>query len=228
MKVEEAPVFGESENSEIVEFIDQYVSCSSKVVDSEQIFKGQMHKHSKTCRKYGKAICRFGYPIPPMPRTMILMPLDDTENTADEEIDSDTDAKRLNRIETMLVDNKDGIKLSFKKFLRKLNMSESQYIKAIRSSMKDVKIYLKRDPCDIRVNAYCKQLLSAWKANHDLQFILDPYACAMYIVNYINKSQKGMSALLDRACKEAREGNMDIKQSVRHIGNMFLNNNNDE
>ena len=81
---------------------------------------------------------------------------------------------------------------------------------------------MKRDPIDIRVNAYAKSLLTAWNANHDLQFVLDPYACAMYIVNYINKSQKGMSALLDNACKEAKEGNMDIKQSVRHIGNIFL------
>ena len=51
-----------------------------------------------------------------------------------------------------------------------------------------------------------KLLLSAWKANHDLQFILDPYACATYIVSYISKSQRGMSVLLDQASKEAREG----------------------
>jgi hypothetical protein len=54
-----------------------------------------------------------------------------------------------------------------------------------------------------------KIVLSAWKANHDLQFILDPYACARYIVSYISKSQKGMSALLDQAIKEARQGNLD-------------------
>jgi hypothetical protein len=42
-----------------------------------------------------------------------------------------------------------------------------------------------------------KVVLSAWKSNHDLQFVLDPYACAMYIVSYISKYQKGMSALLE-------------------------------
>ena len=30
-----------------------------------------------------------------------------------------------------------------------------------------------------------------------------------------------MSALLDQAAKEAKEGNFDLKQQVRHIGNYF-------
>ena len=49
------------------------------------------------------------------------------------------------------------------------------------------------------------------------------YACAMYIVSYISKAQKGMSHLLQSACDEAREGNSNIKQQVRDIGNKFLN-----
>ena len=36
----------------------------------------------------------------------------------------------------------------------------------------------------------------AWRANMDIQFVLDVYACAMYIVSYISKAQKGMSGLL--------------------------------
>ena len=58
----------------------------------------------------------------------------------------------------------------------------------------------------------------------DIQFVLDVYACAMYIVSYISKAQKGMSQLLQRACDEARDGNSSIKRQVRDIGNKFLNN----
>ena len=56
-------------------------------------------------------------------------------------------------------------------------------------------------------------------------FVLDiyMYACAIYIVSYISKAQKGMSELLRTACAEAREGNASIKQQVRDIGNTFLN-----
>lgn len=56
----------------------------------------------------------------------------------------------------------------------------------------------------------------------DIQFILDPYACATYIVSYISMGQRGMSNLLNRACEEARREDSDIRQQVRHIGNQFL------
>ena len=58
----------------------------------------------------------------------------------------------------------------------------------------------------------------------DIQFVLDVYACAMYIVLYISKAQKSMSELLRTVCEEARRGNSSIKQQVRDIGNRFLNN----
>ena len=44
-----------------------------------------------------------------------------------------------------------------------------------------------------------------------------------YVLSYITKSQKGMSITVDHACKEAQNGSMDIKASVRHIGNPFWN-----
>ena len=57
----------------------------------------------------------------------------------------------------------------------------------------------------------------------DIQFVLDVYACAMYIVSYISKAQKRMSQLLQRECKETRHGNSCIKQQVRDTANKFLN-----
>ena len=57
----------------------------------------------------------------------------------------------------------------------------------------------------------------------NIQFVLDVYACVMYIVLYISKAQKGMSEMLRRACSEAKEGNSSIKQQVPDIGNKFLN-----
>lgn len=58
----------------------------------------------------------------------------------------------------------------------------------------------------------------------DIQYVIDVYACAVYIANYISKAQKGMSELLQQACVEARQGNNTIKQQVRDIGSKFLNN----
>jgi hypothetical protein len=64
-------------------------------------------------------------------------------------------------------------------------MTEEDYIKCVRSSLSGAKVFLQRKPYEVRVNPYMKVVLPAWKANHDLQFVLDPYACAMYIVGHL-------------------------------------------
>ena len=68
-----------------------------------------------------------------------------------------------------------------------------------------------------------KNMLSAWKANHDIQLVLEAYSCVVYICDYMTKVNKGMSNLLAKACQEAKDGNMKLKESVRHMGNKFLN-----
>ena len=37
------------------------------------------------------------------------------------------------------------------------------------------------------------------------------------------ENNKGMSKLLENAAKELKKGNMDLEQTVQHIGNKFLN-----
>lgn len=75
-----------------------------------------------------------------------------------------------------------------------LQSSEKDYIKCIRSSLKGHKVFLKQKRCDIKVNAY-NRILHTWTANIDIQFVVNPYACAMYIVTYV----RGVRDLLNRA-----------------------------
>ena len=58
-----------------------------------------------------------------------------------------------------------------------------------------------------------KHCLQFWRSNHDIQPSLTPYAMVEYMLAYVTKPQKGMSAIMDKACKEAREGNMNLKES---------------
>ena len=118
-----------------------------------------------------------------------------------------------------LNDMKEGEDISFDELLTNISITEQNYYLAIRSSLHSPTIFLKRNPTELRVNNYNTACLSARGANMDIQFVLDVYACAMYIVSCISKAQKGMSQLLQRACDEAREGNSSIKQQVRDIGN---------
>ena len=79
-------------------------------------------------------------------------------------------------------------------------------------------MFLKRNPNKLCIDNYNPFCLSAWRANMDIQYVFNVYACAVYIVNYISKGQKGMSPSSD-----ARKGNNNIKQQVRDIGSKFLN-----
>ncbi|XP_069109303.1 uncharacterized protein [Argopecten irradians] len=216
MWIKDAPKYKEDSNDKITEYVEHYTSCQSNVPDNlKSLVDIQTHKHSKTCRKKGKAVCRFGFPLPPMSRTMILEPLDE---------DNEMLKKKYSEIQDKITKLAETENLTFEDFLTDVaGITEEEYILCIRSSLKSPKVFLKRQPCEVRINPYMTSLLEAWNANHDLQFVLDPYACAVYIVAYISKSQRGMSLLLDEACKEARSGNMDIKRQVRHIGNKFLN-----
>ena len=116
-----------------------------------------------------------------------------------------------------------GEDISFEDFLNKLHLTEDNYILAIRYTLKRDTLFLKRQPSEIRINIYNTNLLKAWQANMDIQYVLDPYACATYILSYITKGQRGMSKLLEKASEEAKSGNKDITNRIRHIGNKFLN-----
>ena len=89
--------------------------------------------------------------------------------------------------------------------------------------MKARKVFLKRKTKDMRINLFNDGIRLAWKANLDIQIVLEPYGCASYVVGSISKSQRGISAQLDAAAKEAQKGNLDLKKHVRHIGNVFSN-----
>ena len=112
---------------------------------------------------------------------------------------------------------------TFEEMLSELSMTNDEYIKAVLCSLVRPKYFCERRVCEIRVNNYMKNCLEFWRANHDIQPPLEPFGMIEYILNYVTKAQKGISIIMDQACKEACSGNMDLKASVCHIGNAFLN-----
>ena len=212
--IENAPTLEKNSEEEIVKFVDNYLTCSANDDETAHLVELQTHKHSRTCRKKGKAICRFGFPLPPLPRTMLLYPLEE---------DVDQFKKKHAELQRAMNENKDN-DVSFAEFLETVaKMTLEDYIKCIRSSLNAPIVFLKRAPNEMRVSLFNGKILLAWKANLDIQIVLEPYGCASYVVGYISKSQRGMSAQLEAAAKEARKGNSDIKKQVRHIGNFFSN-----
>ena len=59
--IENAPTLEKNSEEEIVQFVDKHITCCADDAESAHLVELQIHKHSKTCRKKRKAICRFGF-----------------------------------------------------------------------------------------------------------------------------------------------------------------------
>lgn len=83
--IENAPKFRENPETDVVEFIDKYITCEipDKHEDQELhdiVMAVQQHSknHSKSCKKKG-TVCRFNFPRPPSEKTFISKPQEDVE-----------------------------------------------------------------------------------------------------------------------------------------------------
>lgn len=57
----------------------------------------------------------------------------------------------------------------------------------------------------------------------DIQFVLDAYACIGYIVDYINKSGRGLSRLLRLCIEDCRRGNKSIQEQMKACSHILYN-----
>lgn len=160
--LKDAPTFQEkdSNNDVLINFIDKFVTCEND--KSNPYVKFQIHKHSHTCYK-GKRDkqCRFYVPYPVMKKTMILEPLGEGEvapksyNVVDELMQQFYTKRRL---------------IEYDDILKELKMTDEEYILAIRSTLKQRRIFLKRTSEEVHINAYNKDILQLFESNIDLQF----------------------------------------------------------
>ena len=196
--IENAPKYGIIPFNKVIDFIDRTHTCKFPNTDS-LLYNGeidlQRHKHTRTCYKRKSfRRCRFGIPYPPMAQTQILEPLHFNANTASkEEIAQNKSLKETSIKIYTLLDNFDkgdtdlGI-ISIENFLQNLSLTHDEYIIALRSCLKRPTVFLQRNMNELRINAHNETVLYLWKANMDLQYILDPYACVVYVVSDIGKA----------------------------------------
>jgi hypothetical protein len=201
----------------------------TKYPEVQHLLNLQTHKHSRTCGKTTRnccnfVTCRFHFPIPPVDRTRILDPLpEDFDVDKRKYLSKVTDQIRDKLRQISKRQDFDSMSMSFEEFLTDCNLSIIEYILAIHSTLKKATVLLERLPSEIKMNAYNPKSLELSEANMDIQFILDAFAAAAYVVSYMIKAQRGMSRLMDFACKQAKRGDKDVVQILRHMGNAFIN-----
>jgi hypothetical protein len=211
--IKNAPKFGHDSDEEVCKFIDNYVSCAIPEKDcklKELVLSLQQHKHSSYCKR-GRS-CRFHFPQPPSVETLIAQPITD-----DDDINSISNV--LNKVHKQLVDG--NVDVTIEELLVNAGVQRAHYEKALRTSTRGNAIVLKRKPNECKINNYNPHVMLAWQANTDIQYVLNAYACVMYVASYMMKSERAMGELLKNVMNENRTEK--LKLQLRKVGSAFLN-----
>ncbi|XP_065093456.1 uncharacterized protein LOC135714112 [Ochlerotatus camptorhynchus] len=140
--------------------------CSVSVRDLPNTYGYQVHKHTFTCFKRNENHCRFNIPYWPMDRTLVLLPIASDDSRRDRL----TRKAKIMR-EALETKTYDTLEAFLSDFLFKRSMNE------------------------LWTNPFNPWIASHLGSNMDLQFILDEYTCAAYVVEYVNKTNRGVSCL---------------------------------
>lgn len=113
---------------------------------------------------------------------------------------------------------------SFESFLDDCNCSYENYLNVIRASIRRPTVFLKRSLDVLWTNSFNPWIANELRSNMDLQFILEEYACASYIVEYVNKSNRGISNLHRELIKLQEEyPDQDYKYLLKKVSMNLLN-----
>ena len=124
----------------------------------------------------------------------------------------------LAKVQKLIADG--NTELSLTELLDKAEVTQQEYIYALEVSTNGNVVVLKREPGECCINNYNPSVMLAWQANMDIQFVLNAYACVMYVASYIMKTERSMGELLKRVAAEARTD--ELKTQLRKVGSAFL------
>ena len=217
--VVDAPKIDENEDSEVVEFIDKYITCSLPDENKHPeltslVKKVQTHHHTTTCRKKKGITCRFNAPWPPSDETKIVRREEDMDKTK-----LAASKKLLEKVLSYIVKIDDLSNITQTELLAMCGVTKEEYCNALRCVEK-VTIFYKRKPSEVNIGPYNTVILKLLKANMNIQFVTGVYAMLMYLTSYLCKPEHTMSELMKKASKEAY--GKDIKGKMHSIGNVFL------
>jgi hypothetical protein len=151
---------------------------------------------------------------------MILEPIPDTMVLTQAKKDQ---LRQINKNLHDILESEAAQSLSFDDLLDELGCTFGDYLLAARSKLKSRKVFVKRLPKNARVNQYNKKMLIAMRSNMDIQYILDVYSCISYVVDYVNKADKGLSRLLRQCVKDFERGNHSIKSKLNALSKVLYN-----
>ena len=118
---------------DVVNFFNKYIIYSTEHLE-QCLAKLQINHHTKRCRRSTKRTCRYNFPVPPFPETMIFEPLVES---------SDTISTNATNIFSTLQKAKYDSSFTYDMFLNELQLTKYDYVKSIRSTLDRPTLFLK-------------------------------------------------------------------------------------
>ena len=189
-------------------------------------------------------LCRYNFPQNPMDETLFLLGI--PKDLPEEELaQRKKDYKKIRKylIRQTCSENLDNEawlklqKMSFNEFLVEVGMvnedkpiercseeeikiARQRYLDALSVGIKGSgSVIIKRDPKDIFTNNFNPNLMLIHGANHDIQLVVDMYACAQYICGYLTKTEDGISKTLKAVNDEA--GDLSKMEVLNQLANVL-------
>ena len=225
-------------------FIDEFSTVSTHEATvgekiASQVLEVNIHHHTSTCYKEGSS-CRFGFPRPPAPHTIISKPVEGLNVSErrklfrqheeilckvmmvvdSKEFQEEISAMSSKNGEMKGVEHNKGIETRIRDACQRAKVDYDDYVKALSVNRMGYKIVLQRDVDELYVNNYNVEWMRNWDANHDIQVAIEFFAVITYISNYYSKEDTAVTDLVTKAVKET--SSTDYKEKMKIAANVFL------
>lgn len=122
-----------------------------------------------------------------MNKTTLILPMQSDDEQLNE-------YKKLNKkFKMSLIENEFS---NLDEFFAANNIHNEQfYVDVISAGIVRPRIFFKRSPSEVFINSFNPFILNVLNSNIDIQFVIDEFSCATYCVEYVNKSDRGISDL---------------------------------
>ena len=218
------PVLTSKNKEEYVAFVDQIAHAflpdrneNPEVHNLVKLY--QLHRHSKTYRKYKSEPCRFKFgklfaketlveePLPEnMPeeiKVLVLRKRNEILDKVRNYINSFLNPSKVNfydRTRDDFIEVKSGSEV-----LEELSITEQEYENALSDELSDdisYQLHLRRPTDSCFFNNYFDIGLLAWEANIDIQPVFDYYKAVTYMCSYLSKQEDESSQATKQVLKE--------------------------
>ena len=224
-----------------IEWLDKMISAELPNVEEElELFElvktYQLHRHSKTCRRYKNESCRFLFGRFFTEKTIIGKPL---AGTLPEEVRKNILAWRdsiLKKVTIFIDEELNPAKRNFYDktrddyfepktighILTDLNIEKVDYGYGLSiSDDQDFQVHLKQPPNSCFFNNYFRCGLLAWEANMDIQPVFNHYKAVSYMCAYLSKTEDECSQAMSEAVKESLEANFSNYEQMHSIAQAY-------